>query len=561
MRLPLRQSERVSARVTGAPALSVVSTAAVGLVTALLLAAACGPDEQRGDDAPGADGEAASGDLLIIGTTADIDAINPIVTTTLTGQEVYGEVFWPLAQSNPDLLTFRPALADSWEFSPDSLSITFHLNPGAAWHDGRPLRAEDVVFTIGLCKDERAAYSAIRWLDYIESVTAVDSLTIRFDYAKRYPYQLMDAVVCRPVPKHLLEDIPPDQLRNAEFNRQPVGSGPFKFKSWRPQQSVEVVANEAFFKGRPYLNGVVWRIIPDWSPLITQLVNGDIDLVTGIQPQYYEQLRADADLELYSAPGRRFVYLAWNTRDPLFADRDVRRALTMAVDREAIIDALLYGQGEVMAGPLVSILWAYDSGIEPLPHDVQRARQLLAQAGWQDTNGDQILDKDGRPFRFELVTNADNTMRMDMAVAIQSQLKRLGVDVRPRGLEFTLLVERLQGRNFQAAIGGWNSAVKVDLTDLWHSRSIEDKFNYVSYANPAVDSLIDAAVDEFDTARAKRLYSRAQQIIAEDAAYTFLFQQNDIHALHERFQNVQMNAYGWDYNLHEWYVPKGRQKY
>jgi peptide/nickel transport system substrate-binding protein len=532
------------------------------LLPILLLALACGKAErEQPTTTPAGEAAPADGDRLIIGTTADVDALNYLTLTTLTAQEVAGELFWPLAEINPDLLTFHPGLADSWEFSPDSLSLTFHLNPRITWHDGVPLRADDVVWSMGACKDEKIAWSSIRWLDRIKNVTAVDSLTVRMDFTERYPYQLMDASVCRPTPKHLLEKIKPEEMRNAAFNQNPVGDGPFKFKSWTAQQSVELVANESFFRGRPHLDGVVWRIIPEWTSLITQLSNGDIDLVTGIQPTFYKQLEEDPDLQVYSAPGRRYVYVAWNLRDPLFGDRNVRRALTMAIDRQALIDALLYGQAKVMNSPFPEILWAYDPNIKAISYDPEGARKLLEQAGWKDTDGDGILDKDGKPFRFEMLTNADNTLRVDITVAIQSQLKKLGIDARPRGMEFVVFTQKLQNKDFQAAVAGWNSQIKVDLTDLWSSKSIPDKFNFISYASPVVDSLIDAGIAEFDTQRAKQIWSEAQQIVADDAGYSFLFEQFDINALSKRFKNVEMNSYGWDYNLPEWYVPKGEQKY
>jgi peptide/nickel transport system substrate-binding protein len=536
--------------------------AAFTLLLALWLGVACGrAEKEQPGTTPGGETAPANGDLLIVGTTADVDALNFLTLTTLTAQEVVGQIFWPLAEINPDLLTFSPALADSWEFSPDSLSITFHLNPKAKWHDGVPFRADDVVWSMGACQDQKIAWSSIRWLDRIKKVAAVDSVTVRMDFTERYPYQLMDATVCRPTPKHLLENIKPEQMRDAPFNQQPVGNGPFKFKAWTREQSVELTANQDFFRGRPHLDGIVWRIIPEWTSLITQLVNGNIDLVTGIQPTFYQQLEADPDLQMYSAPGRRYVYLAWNLKDPLFEDRNVRRALTMAIDRQSIIDALLYGQGKVMNGPILDILWAYDPNLRPIPYDPEGARKLLEAAGWKDTNGDGLLDKGGKPFRFELLTNADNTLRVDITVAIQSQLKKLGIDARPRGMEFVVFTQKLQNKDFQAAVAGWNSGIKVDLTDLWHSKSIEDKFNFISYTNPVVDSLNDVGIAEFDTEKAKRIWSEAQQIVADDAGYTFLFEQYDINALSKRFKNVEMNSYSWEYNLPEWYVPKGQQKY
>ncbi len=532
---------------------------ALGALPAL---AGCGREGEKGTAAkPEGVGAPANGDRLILGTPVDVDGLNPVIATTLTASDVHDLLFWPLAQFNPDFLTFRPGLADSWEFSPDSSSITFRLNPGAAWHDGHPLRAEDVVFANGLCKDERVAWSAIRWMDRIREVTAVDSLTVRFEFSERYPYQLMDAVVCRPLPRHVLGDLDPAKLATHPFNSDPVGNGPFRFRSWTPQQSVEIVANERFFRGRPYLDGIVWRIVPEWTALLTQLKNGEIDFVPAVLPSYYPEVKDDPDLRIYSAPGRRYVYVAWNLRDPLFADRNVRRALTMAIDRQQIIDALLYGQGRVMNSPFVSALWAHDPDVRPTPYDPAGAKRLLEEAGWRDTDGDGVLDKDGRPFRFELVTNADNTLRTDITVAIQSQLERLGIDARPRGLEFVVFQGNLQKKDFQAAVAGWNSQIKVDLTDLWHSKAIEDKFNFISYANAEVDSLNDAAIATFDPGRAKELWSRAQQVIAADAGYTHLFEQYDIHALDERFQGMEMNAGGWGYNVEKWYVPEDRQKY
>jgi peptide/nickel transport system substrate-binding protein len=418
-----------------------------------------------------------------------------------------------------------------------------------------------VVWSIAACKDSTIAWSAIRWMDRIKQVTALDSLTVRFDFTERYPYQLMDAVTCYPLPKHLLAGVKPEDMRSADFNKNPVGNGPFKFKSWTPQQSVELVANENFFKGRPHLDGIVWRVIPEWTSVMTQLSNGDLDFATQVPPSFYPVVQKISRDNVYSKPGRKYVYLAWNIRDPLFADRNVRRALTMAIDRQGLIDALLYGQGQVMNSPFPSSLWAYDPNVRPIPYDPEGARRLLDQAGWKDADGDGILDKDGKPFRFELLTNADNTLRVDITVAIQSQLKKLGIDAQPRGMEFVVFQQKLQKKDFQASVGGWNSQIKVDLTDLWATKSIKDKFNFISYSNPAVDSLIEVGIREFDPDRARRIWGEAQQIIADDAGYTFLFEQNDINPLDKRFHGVEMNPAGWGYNVEEWFVPKGEQKY
>jgi peptide/nickel transport system substrate-binding protein len=413
-----------------------------------------------------------------------------------------------------------------------------------------------VVFSIPLYKDERIGYGSIRWLDRITNVTALDSFTVRFDFDAVYPYQLTDANVGRPLPKHILEGVAPEDFRNHPFNRDPVGTGPFRFGGWKAQQSLTILANEEYFLGRPLLDRVVFKIVPDRTSLITQLKTGEIDFYPKFPPSAFEELSALPGMRVERVPSRVYYYLGWQNEHRLFRDPRVRRALTMAIDRERIVATLLHGCGRVIDGPILPFLWAYDPGVPRIPYDPEGAKRLLAEAGWEDGDGDGWLDRGGEPFAFTMKTNENNELRKDVVVIVQEMLGRIGVRVQPVTLEFNVFIEQTNRKDFEADCHGWRQGVKVDLTSIWHSRSIPDKYNQVSYSNPEVDRLIDEASLELDQEKAKALWSRVQRLIAEDAPYTFLFNLDDLYALSDRFRNARFVTYAWTYNLEEWFLTE-----
>lgn len=498
---------------------------------------------------------------MVIGVETDADALSPLTSSTSTGSDIHGILFAGLARTNEDMATYSPWLAESWEFSSDHRLLTFHLRDDVKWHDGVPFSAHDVTFSIPLYMNKQIAFGAIRWLDHITSVTALDSFTVRFEFDAVYPYQLSDANVGRPLPRHLLEEVPPEDFLNHPFNRNPVGTGAFRFDSWTTQQSIVLVANESYFDGRPFLDRVVFKIVPDRTSLLTQLKTGEVDLYPKFPPHAFEDLGSTSGLEIHRVPSRSYYYLGWNGAHPLFEDRNVRRALTMAIDREQIVNTLLYGLAQVIHSPILPFLWAHDPDVPVIEFDPDGARRLLAEAGWEDHDGDGWLDKDGNRFEFTMKTNENNDLRKDILVVVQEMLARIGIRMHPETVEWTVFVEQTNAKNFEADCHGWRQSVKVDLTSIWHTRSIEDKFNQVSYSNPEVDERIDRAVMELDRGKARDLWGRIQRLIAADAPYTFLFNMQDVHAIHERFRGVRFVTYSWANNIDEWYVPSDERKY
>lgn len=509
-------------------------------------------------DTGSAEGEPAYGDMLVVAYGADADVLLPQTSNSADATSIIGNIFWYLMRSKADFINVEPGLADSFRFTPDSLGIDFFINPAAKWHDGHPVHAADVVYAHSVCKAPEVNFSAISWLDHITSVEAIDSLTVRYRFDAPYMYMVQDANVCYPLPEHILGDIPMADLGTSDFARAPIGSGPWKFVSWTPGEEIVIEANQDFFRGRPYLNRVAYRVIPEPTTRATQLQNGSVDIWPRAQPPFYPQLSQDPDLDVVSYPGRAYTYLAYNIKNPILSDQRVRQALTLAVDRQQLVDALLHGQGVIGTQPMISTVWAHDPTIEPWPFDPARAQQLLEAAGWVDADGDGIREKDGQPLRIQIKTNADNTMRVDVATVVQDQWKRVGVDAQLSTLEFNTFIEELLAHDFESAVAGWNVGIKAELTPTFGSGEL---FNFPGVENAKLDSLIAAAEIERDRESAKRIWSEAQREIVDQAYYTFLFQQNELHPIDRRFQGVEMTAYGWDHYLEKWYVPEGRQKY
>ncbi len=501
-----------------------------------------------------------AGDTLVIGTISDADSLNDLTSTTISGSDVIGLLFLTLTRTNPDF-SHGPLLAESWEFSEDHLELTFHLRDDVFWHDGVKTTAQDVKFSFEKQINPNIGWSAIKWKQFIKECVVVDDYTVKFIFERVYPYQLMDAAVGAILPKHILEKVPDVEMISTDFNRKPVGNGPYRFKEWKAQQYIEVEANDNFFAGRPPLDRIIFKVVPDQENLVLQLKNGEIDFMDPVPPRFYKELSREDDLVAYIAPGRSYTYLGWNQRNSLFQSKKVRQALTMAINRQEIIDSLLLEFGRIPKGPILPIIWAHNPNLPDFPYDPEKARQYLAEEGWTDSDGDGWLDKGGKRFSFTLKTNKGNQIREDILILVQDMLQEVGIEVKPNILEWTILIGDTNKKNFEAVVLGWVVGLKMDMTTVWHSDSIDDKFNYTGYANPEFDQLNDDAIFEMDPEKAKQMWWRAQEMIAEDQPYTFLYSPKDIHFVHRRFQNVQMETVGWNYNLEQWWVPKDEQKY
>ena len=539
------------------------------LVAAAALAA-CGGGGDAGGGGAGKTGQDAGppqrGGTAVWAVLADFAGFNPVTNTHLTTDDVIKfMLFTPLIQYD-DKLQPVPWLAERWELA--DTSVTFHLRRDVRWHDGRPVTAEDVKFTFDLAKDPAtASLLGSAYLNMVESATVVDSATIRFGFVAPHA-QALDGFWWAPLPKHLLEGVAPAELSQHPFNRRPVGSGPFTFVEWRPNQSLTLQANPQFpagLGGPPNLQRVVWRVVPEATTMVTELLSGSTDAIGyTLLPDQAVQIRAQQGqgVELRHHPSREFTFVAWNNTRPLFADAAVRRALTLALNREEIITGLLQGFAVPAHGMIPPWSPMY-TDIGNLPFDQNQARQLLAQAGWRDTNNDRVLDKNGQALRFTLLVNSANRLHQDMAAVIQQQLAQVGVGIEIRTQEFQSMLQQYKAREYDAVIANWTlDTFKVDPTPLFSCREarVQNSANRTGYCNPRADQLMEQGLRTTDQAQAKQVWQQFSQLIQQEQPITFLYWTEDLAGVGPRLRNVEMDARSKIVNIPRWWIPQNMQR-
>jgi peptide/nickel transport system substrate-binding protein len=465
--------------------------------------------------------------------------------------DVLGLIFPQMTVTEPDLVTFSPLLARSWEWAADGRSLTFHLREDARWEDGVPITAADVRFSYDVARDTLIGWPTIRWKRDIESCEVLGPHTVRYRFSRRPREAERFAREGFVLPEHLLAGVPRDRWSAADFGKHPVGGGPFRLESWEPGQRLVLVRNQGYFEsGRPYLDRIVLRIVPDAATRIRLLEAGEVDFVDELTARQAETLRAAAGVRVLTCPGRDYDYLAYNLRDPLFVSPRLREALTRALDRDGIIAGLLKGYADPLDGPIVPVLWAHDPAIPRVPYDPDGARRLLAAEGWRDTDGDGWLDRDGRKLEFTVLLASDNERRREIVVAVQSQWKDVGVAAQVQQLERMTLGERREQGLFQVLYGGWSSNIALEPQPIW---GCTGRNNFVHYCNSRVDSLI-AAATFLPYERAKPPLFEAQRLIAGDHPYTWLYSVHNIVGTSVRLRDVRVDARGAMVNPESWWV-------
>ncbi|MDX1501398.1 MAG: ABC transporter substrate-binding protein [Thermoanaerobaculia bacterium] len=541
----MRKGRRGSAGVGGGALLAVAA--------ALALLAACG-GETPVEEPVGRTG------TVVIARGADVGGVNPLIQrATAVNREIERRVlFEPLLEERVDLAsgppTFDPALAESWSFSDDRLTLTFTLREGLEWSDGAPLTAEDVRWTWQAQIDPHVAWAYATKKERIEDVEVVDPRTVRFHFSDTSGDQLADANEGVVLPRHRWGARPFSEWRSDAtwFLDNLATSGPFTLVEWRPNEQLDLARNERYHReGLPRLDRLVFRVIPDKTSQINQLLGGEIDFVEQAPRDEVSRLERSDRVVVDSHWSRQYDYLVWNTRHPLFADPEIRQALTMSIDRQEIIDTLFAGYANLSVSPVLSVAWAFHRGIEPWPYDPQVARLILARKGFTAEEGAEALAREGEALSFALLANAGNRVLLDVATMVQEHLRRVGIDARIETREFNTYVEQLQGGDFEAALGAWNIDTSLDLHYAFHT---DGEYNFGRYSSPELDALIDAAraTDQIDEKR--RLLHEAQEILHREQPYTFLVEPKRINARSSRLRGVRYSVLSSLDFLEEWWV-------
>ncbi|HSJ26069.1 MAG TPA: ABC transporter substrate-binding protein [Longimicrobiales bacterium] len=527
------------------------------LVTLLAISASAATLAACGDGGNADRDPARYGGTVVVVNNSDIENMNPLAAADRYTQEVNRYfLFLPLIRYTADL-DYEPALAERWEMLGDT-GVVFHLRRDVHWHDGVRTTARDVVFTYERAVDPETAYPNASYFEHWTGVEAQDSFTVRFTFGPHL--EPLAGLTFLPIaPAHALEDVPPAAMRQAAFNKQPVGNGPYRFVSYRANDRTVFEANPDFpaaLGGKPYIDRIVYRPIPDPTAQFAELAAGTADIILQPQAEEFVELAARPGIRGLERPGRQYASIMWNGRVEPLDDPAVRRALTHAIDRQQIVQTLRGGYGELAIGPIGPYHWAYDDGTPPVPFSPDSARALLAAAGLRDTTGDGMLDlPDGRPFTIELKMPATQ-MNRDMAEMIRSHLAAVGVRMTTRPMEFNTLVGDLTSpqRNFQAALMAWESDFRINLRDTFHSDAMSGIYQTAGYANPRVDMLIDSVGRTVQREQATAIYGELQRIMRDEQPWSFLYYYPDLVLVRDRLQGVEMDIRGAFTNVTRWYV-------
>jgi peptide/nickel transport system substrate-binding protein len=509
---------------------------------------------------------AAAGKDFVIGYLGDATSLNPVIATD--GQSYIAE--WPIFDSLVELdekLGVKPLLAESWDVSKDGLTYTFRLKKGVKWHDGKPFTARDVAFTFYSVLDPKVTTPHRGYFDALvgfpeltnkdnpkkpeelaqKPIEVLDDYTVRFHL--RYPYGAFLAVLVNPragiVPEHILKG---QDFNTAEFNRKPIGTGPFKFVEWKRGERIVLEANPDYHAGRPALDRLIYRVIPDAVVLLQELRAGGVDFIERPPLTEVGRLKQTPGLKVITADTTSYTYFGFRLDQAPFDDVNVRRALYHAIDIPAIVREVLQGYGVVATGQFPPSSWAFDPSVKAYPYDPNRAKALLAEAGWKP-GPDGVLVKDGKRLSFSLRHDqADQTVK-DTAIIIQEFLTKVGVEARIEPLDWPTFVKKLFASDFEGIVVGWTNFHDPDpfAYSIWHSSQWKAR-NYAHYKSARADVALEAARRTGDQAERKKHYAEFSKILMEDAPYVFLYYAQQVYVTRQSYDGfVPIPAYGGIY--------------
>jgi peptide/nickel transport system substrate-binding protein len=498
-------------------------------------------------------GGAAGADTVVGSGVSDIITLNPILANDGSSQTIWELMFESLASIDPKTGNATPSLADRWDISADGLVYTFHLHPGVTWSDGQPFTADDVRFTFQTVLDLKVQTALRSRLDGVERIEVVDPLTLRVTLKAASCPALLGAAGIPIVPKHLLASSP--DLNKDDFGSStPVGTGPYRFVEWKRDDHVTLVADPKHWRGKPNIGRVIRKVVKDNTVTAAQLRSGEIDWAI-VQPESVDDLRSDPHLGLIQYGNSTINYIVWNLDRPVFQDKRVRQALAYGLDRDTLIKTVFNGQGEVLQSPILAFSWAFNANVPKYPYDPDRAKALLADAGWM-LGPDGIARRGGVPLRFSLVTNSGNKARESVLTVAQDQWRKIGIDAQPQFLQLGAVNDKLQKtHDFDAVLGQYVPGVDPDQTAVWSSKEYPNGLNYSHYADPAVDALLTQArtLAGCDQVGRKALYDRLQAMLMDAQPVLLLYQPITFIAYDRTLRGIAPTVYARpQWNLAQW---------
>jgi peptide/nickel transport system substrate-binding protein len=516
--------------------------------------------------------QVVKGGTVIESTFADAEVLNPVLSVDDSSNQVIYFMFNTLVDLDPDDASVVPDLAEKWEISEDDLSYTFYLREDVTWHDGEPFTADDVKFTFDttLNPDVNSPNRA-NLVDILtpEQIIVLDDYTIQFQLSQvDAPFLANKMAQYAIVPEHILGGLSAEEFNSAEFNTvAPIGTGPFMFREWVRDDHIALVKNPNYFGGEPNLDFIYYKIVENQTVEFAQLQTGEVDYAA-VTAALWEEAQGQEHLDCKAYPNYGFLFYIYQLNPeetPLFLDVRTRQALLYAVDRQAMADSIAMGLADVAHSVIPPISWAHNPDNEPrYPYDVERAKELLEEAGWKDEDGDGVREahgvmsvEDGTPFSFEILTNAGNNERESAMVAVQQYWKEVGVEAQPTAIEWNALLAKLtETFEYEMIVVGYGWGVDPDQKEMWHTDSHPGSFNMNMYSNERVDELLDMALQTTDQERRKEYYYEFQQILAEEVPSPIIYFRRTTRCWNGRLYEHDPNAIDWKWNADRWWVER-----
>ncbi len=527
-----------------------------GLAPVLSVAAAA---DVAGDAAvEGSESNPVPGGTLVLGSIGEPSNLNPYISSDSASHEVADLLFVAPLRYDKNL-ELEPWAAERVDLSEDGKRLVIILKKGIFWEDGVELTAEDLVFTVRLVADPKTGSPYAEDYMRIRSVRALDRYTVEVLYDQYYARAVIS--FCSAIlPRHILEG---QDVRTGSFARKPVGAGPYRLADWQSGSRVTLRASDTYFAGRPYIDEIIYRIIPDSATMFMELRASRLDMM-GLSPeQYLRQTKGgrwDRDYRKYRYLASAYTYLGFNMRHPFFQDRRVRRAISCALNREELVLGALLGQGVAAFGPYKPGSSVYHPGLAPVAHDPEKARTLLAEAGFRDTDADGILERNGQKFEFTILTNQGNTERILAAIIMQSQLARVGIRVHVRTVEWAAFIREFVNKGaFDAVVLGWTITPDPDLYQVWHSsQAVPGGLNFTAFTNAQLDRLLEEGRTTREEEARRQIYYRVQEILAEEQPYCFLYVPYALPILSARIHGIEPALAGIAWNQERWWMEPDR---
>ncbi|HEY9267869.1 MAG TPA: peptide-binding protein [Methylotenera sp.] len=538
---------------------NLTKSASIVLVTFII--AACGSS----DNSPSANLDLSknypseSGGTLISAITGEPSGLISMIAGESASSAISSNIFNSLLKYDKNL-ELEGDLVKSWEISSDQETITFKLKPNLKWADNQPLTSADVLFTWQAVIDEKTASPYASDFQLVKKAETPDPLTFTVTYEQAYAPALDSWAGLQILPKHLLQG---QDLHTTSFARNPVGSHYYKLDRWTHGENLKLSRNPNSVLGQAKIDQLITRIIPDNSAQFLELMADNIDYM-GLDPIKFSRIiparpELQQKLALYKELGNSYTYMGFNLKHKPFDDVRVRHAINYAIDKQEIIDGVYLGLGINIASPYKPGTRWSNPALTPYPYDPAKARELLKEAGFADIDGDGILERDGKPFAFEIVTN-QNKEREKSAVLIQRRLKDVGIDVKIRAIEWASFISRfIKTGDFDVVVLGWGLGLDPDQFNIWHSsQQAPGQFNFIGYHNPAVDKLLEQGRLELNPDKRMEIYHEFARTLLEDSPIIYLSAGYGLTAIHKRVKGIDDPAppAGIGHNSQDWYIPQ-----